>query len=182
MSKRANKRKKAPVLSIVGPTDEQMFRAPFQRTGLSYRRVPVIDTLLAAGKLTHAQHIALSYYRDQASRAEDDIGEQGTLAPEKIMGGGGGSCMGGFIPAALIATSAILETSRIERDLGSLLGIARAICVDDMTIQQWCISQHGGRERLDGKGKFVAMVPVAEKRSTEMALLELKFASGRIVR
>jgi hypothetical protein len=187
-------KKKRPALAILGeePTPELMARGEFrqggvwatganERSGLAYRRVPVIDTLFNANQLTASEYDALTYYRDQALRAEDDTAEDGTLAPARIMGGGGGA-PGSRIPAKLVFTPAIAETGRIERELGALLDIARAIAVDDLSLTQWCISKHGGRERYDGKGKFVAVVPINEKRHVEMARLELKMAARRISR
>lgn len=177
---RRPKRKRAAQPALVSPTPEREAHNNTVREGRAVRVVPVIETLLATHKLTAAEFNALNYYRDQASRAEDDWAQESTLAPSRIMGGGGGS-FGGKIPIALMATPAMLETARIERDLGSLLPIARAIAVDDWTLTRWCIEQHGGRERYDGKGAFVAMVPRG-RDSVEMARLELRMAARRIVR
>lgn len=184
-------RKRVAVNKGLLPTPEQLRGGNFQSRWMiedghraeAQVRTPIIDTLWDTGKLTEVQHSLLAYYRDQALKAEDDVAGQSVLAPEKIMGGGGGSSpVGGYIPVTLIATPAILETARIERDLGSLRDIARAIAVDDMSLSRWCIEKFGGRERYDDKGKFVAVVPICEKRNIEMARLELKHAAGRIVR
>ena len=172
------KRKKRPdPIQVVEPTPELMAKGTFLRANMAYRRTPMIDTLLATGKLSHAHHAALSHYRDQACRAEDDYKRSSTLAPERIMGGGGG-LTGSGIP--IVFTAAIAETSRIERDLGSLLDIARAIAVDDKSLSQWCIEKHGGRERYNGKGEFVAIVPAGNKQNLNIALQDLKFAASRI--
>lgn len=171
------KRKKPEAVNIVGPTDEQMARGEFRRANLAYKRTPIIDTLLDAGKLTFHQYAALAYYRNQAIQAEDDYARSSTLAPERVNGGGIQSS-GGSIP--YVWTAAIAETGRIERDLGSLLDIARAIAVDDKSLSQWCIDRHGGRERYNGKGEFVAIVPICERRHMDAALKELHFAAGRI--
>lgn len=166
---------------MIEPTPEQFEKGSFERAGMAYRRKPVIDSMFAAGKLSEAEYRSLAYYRDQAHRAEDDQAGGSVLAPEKIMGGiMYASPFGGFVPASLLFTPAIAETGRIERDLGSLLDIARAIAVDDTTLTQWCIEKHGGRERYNGKGQFVAIVPIAEKRHIELARLELRMAARRI--
>lgn len=170
------KRKKPEASQILGPTDEQMGKAVYRRANLAYKRTPIIDTLLDAGKLTFHQYAALAYYRNQAIRAEDDYARSSTLAPERV--NGGGQSTGGGLP--IIFTAAIAETGRIERDLGSLLDIARAIAVDDKSLTQWCIDKHGGRERYNGKGQFIAIVPICERRHVANALMELKFAAGRI--
>lgn len=186
------KTKKKPVVGKgLLPTPEQLASGTFSQRWMiedghraqAHVRTPVIDTLWDAGKLTEVEYCALAYYRDQALKAEDDVAGQSVLSPEKIMGGNGGSSpVGGYIPAILIATPAILETARIERDLGSLRDIARAIAVEDLSMSAWCIAKHGGRERYNGEGKFVAVVPIAEKRCMDLARLELKYAAGRIVR
>lgn len=172
----------APTLARQGHNQFRKLGASVKGThGAAVRVIPPIETLYNAGKLTAAEFLALDYYREQANRAEDDVAQEGTLSASRIMGGCNSS-VGGQIPVSLLCTPAILETARLERDLGSLLEIAQAIARDDKTISAWCIEQHGGRERYDGDGKFVAMVPQAEKRVTAMALLELKFAARRIAR
>lgn len=181
MGKPKRKKKPAnPVDRFVRPTEAREAHNDFQSAGIAYRVVPVIATMLKSGQITQGQFDALNHYRDQASRAEDDCAQESTLAPARIMGGGGGS-YGGKIPSILMATPAIIETARIERDLGSLQPLARAIAVDDWSLSRWCIEQHGGREKHDAKGVFVAMVPRG-KDVVAVALLELKFAAGRIVR
>lgn len=178
---KARRKKKPEPICIIGPTDEQIASGVFRRATIAYRRVPMIDTLKDAGKLTDAEYSALAYYRDQAIQAEDDAARSSPLAAERIMGGGGRSG-GSTTPVTLLSTPALLETARIERDLGSLLDIARAVAVDDMSLTQWCIAKHGGRERYDGKGKFIAMVPRCERNAMGIAHLELKHAARRIVR
>lgn len=188
MAKRKQAKRPAPI-SDTAPTPEQMNAGEFrqggnmatsltERAGLAYRRIPVIDTLWNSGQLTEGEYAALAHYRNQASQAEDDVASQSTLSADKIMGGS----HGGYIPAMLIATPAIIETGRIEADLGSLRDIARAIAVDDYSLSQWCIGKHGGREKYDSSGKIVAIVPAGDKRNVELARLELKTAAGRITR
>ena len=197
MAKRSTRAKpsKPPAPKMVSsnpndPTPEQFARGTFEqggnlavgkeRDGLAYRRVPVIDTMRRTGQLTDSEHASLAYYRNQAIRAEDDVAVEGTLAPSKIMGGGGSSQQAGYIPASLIWTPAIMETARIERDMGALWNIARAVAVDDVSLSQWCVSKFGGRERYDGTGKLVAIVPVRERECVKIALMELKHAARRI--
>ena len=184
-----NKAKRRKPLALVDaverilPTAEREARNETVSVGMARRVTPVIDTLLARKVISFAEHAALDYYRSQASQAEDDAKLESTLAPRKVMGGGGtGVPAGGYTPAGLVFSPASFETARIERDLGSLREIARAIAVDDVSLSQWCIAKHGGRERYDGKGAFVAIVPVCEKRHMELARLELRFAARRIAR
>lgn len=173
---KVKRKKRVDAVQIETPTPEQIGGGEFKRIGMHYRRVPVIDSLFDAGKLNHAQYAALAFYRNQAIQAEDDYARSSTLDAERVNGGGGS--FGSGLP--LVWTAAIAETGRIERDLGSLLDIARAIAVNDMTIAQWCIAKHGGRERYDSKGRFVAMVPACGQEKINIALMELKFAAGRI--
>ena len=83
-------------------------------------------------------------------------------------------------PSAAI-TSAVLTTARIERELGSLLDIARAVAVEDQSLSQWCVAKFGGRERYGANGKFVAIVPINEKRHMEIAQMEFRMAARRIM-
>lgn len=168
-------------LHLIEPTPEQFGSGNFERAGMAYRRTPVIDTLFNGNQLTATEYDALAYYRSQALQAEDDTAEESTLAPSKVMGGGGG-VPGSRIPAKLVFTPAIAETGRIERDLGSLRQIAHAIAVEDMSLNDWCVAKYGGRERYDGRGRFVAIVPQCERENVEIARLELKMAARRISR
>ena len=180
---RRKKKKVATVDSRIAPTVEQMASGEFASAGMAHKRTPVIDSMFKRGQLNERDWLALGYYRDQASQAEDDAKRASSLDPAKVMGGGGGGHpTGGYIPADYCDSPATLETARIERDLGVLAPIANAIAVNDTSLSQWCIDQYGGRERYDGKGRFVAIVPNFEKRAMETALVELKFAAGRIVR
>lgn len=177
------KKRRKPEIHREDVTIERGAKNAFVSAGMARRVTPVIDTMFDAGHLTEAEYSALAYYRDQASRAEDDTADDGVLSPERIMGGTSASQpSGGYLPATLICTPAILETARIERDLGVLRDIARAVAVDDITLSRWCIEKHGGRERYNDKGRFVAVVPINEKRHMEMARMELRMASHRISR
>lgn len=180
-TKRRKKNRADMVAQFLRPTPQREAHNDFRRAGIVFRVVPVIDTLLKAGKLDQAEYDALEYYREQAQKAEDDMARCGTLAPERMMGGSQGTG-GSRIPVGMLATPAIIECGRIERDLGELRTIARAIAVDDWSLTRWCIEKHGGRERRDDKGKFLAVVPVAEKRVMELARLDLRMAARRIAR
>lgn len=179
--KRAGKREDR-MERFIRPTEAREVHNHFQGAGAAVRVVPVIETLLRTERITQSEFDRLAYYREQAHKAEDDIAGESPLSPQRIMGGVTSSPTSGKIPTAvLLATPAIIETARIERDLGSLLDIARAIAVDDLTLSQWCIRQHGGRERYSGNGKFIAVVPIAEKKVMDKARLELRMAARRII-
>ena len=149
MGRERNKRRKKRsqvVAQFVRPTAQREAHNDFRSAGVAFRVVPAIDTLLKAGKLDQAEFDALEYYREQAHKAEDDLARCGSLAPERMMGGGR-STGGSRIPVGLLATPAILECARLERELGTLRDIARAVAVDDWSLTRWCIERHGGRER-----------------------------------
>lgn len=189
MAKKRKKQRKAtqgasdPISRFLRPTAAREAHNDFQSAGAAYRVKSVIADLLERGKITRAEFDKLDYYREQAHQAEDDMKQAGPLDPGKLMGGGGGTSTGGTIPAIMLGTPAILETSRIERDVGPRLRpILQAIVRDDWTLNRWCIHKHGGRERYktNSKGEevFVALVPIAEKRVKAEALLDLKYAAG----
>ena len=173
-------RKTNPVDRILGPTEARLAHNDARRAGMAYRMIPMIETLLTTGQINQREFDALSYYRDQASRAEDDMAQEGTLSLSRVMGGSGSTGQG-KIPAILMATPAILETARIERDLGSARELVRRVCVDDWSLSKWAVEQSGGRERYDGKGKLVAIVPI-DTKAVERARLQLRYAAGAIVR
>ena len=168
MAKR--KRKQRPTVETLPPTLERELHNLFRSAGMAKRVVPVIEQEYDAGHLTTKEYHALAYYRDQASLAEKSPVR--SCCDTTIRGDGG--------PGVAIL-SAMLETGRLERDLGSLWELARKVAVDDMTIARWCIDKFGGRERYDAKGRFVAVVPIAEKRHKALARLELKMAARRIM-
>lgn len=189
MAKPKKRKNKAAdvVARFVRPTEQREAVNDFQGAGAAVRVVPVIDTLLRSERITRAHWEALDYYRDQANRAEDDVAQTSSLGQEAT----GGSVPGSRIPAVLLGTPAILETARLERCIAELkpagfdidlLEIVRAVARDDKTLTQWCIAKYGGRERYDGKGAFVAIVPVAESRVMKNALQALRYAAGGIVR
>lgn len=165
---------------IEAPTPEQV--GAFMRSGVmhfetattkvAYRRLPVIDRLHTAGTINDDEYSALAYYRDQAGLAERSPVR--SCLDDTVSGGSHG-------PGAAI-TSAMIETGRMERDMGVLWRIARAVAVDDWTLEQWCVEQFGWRERYDGKGRFVAVVPVLEKQHMKRARIDLRAAAHRITR
>jgi len=153
------------------PTPEAEQHATYTSAGMRYRKVPVIETMLERKQLTHEEYRRLAHYRDQASLAERSPVKS---CLDQGLGGGGD-----ITPTAAI-TSAILATARIERDLGSLADIARAVAVDDKSLSQWCVDKFGGRERYGPGGKFVAVVPICEKEHMKRAALEIRMAAQRI--
>jgi len=183
MAKTSKRRKAKPTRIIdpfVRPTPERLAHNDTQSAGPAVRVIPPIQTLHAAGKLTTREYDALAHYRTQANQAEDDVAQSSALDPEKAMGGGGGG-FGSRIPASVMCcTPAILETARIERDLGSLRAIARFIAADDKTLSQWCIEQHGGEENM--RGNKTRIEPKGGQATVERELFELRLAAARIMK
>lgn len=164
------------------PTPERGAKGDFRSMGMAFRLKPMIDTLLELGTITHAEWAALDHYRERAHKAQDDEAQASTLAPERIMGGSRRTIISGPLPASMLYTPAIVETAKIERDLGELHAIAKAIAVDDMSLTAWCVQQHGGREKYRS-GKVVAIVPCGTddgNRHMRQARLELRMAAHRI--
>lgn len=181
------KRKQRKVSDHIEPTRERSGRNVMERAGMAYRAKAPIRELFDRDKITPSQFDALCYYRQQAQQAEDDGATMSPMHPDKAMGGAGGSVAGSTVPASLLrATPAQIETSRIEAEILSYgqarLDLLRFIARDDRTLCEWCIERHGGRERYDGKGKLVAIVPVAERRVMKEALQDLKYIAGAIVK
>jgi hypothetical protein len=179
MARKAKRKKPADIVArFVRPTEAREAQNDFESAGAAVRVVPVIETLHKAGHLTQAEYDALNHYRNQAHRAEDDCAQSGTLAPERMMGGDRSPC-GSQIPVGvLLATPAIIECARLERELGSLLDIARAVAVDDVSLTRWAIQTSGGIE-VRRQGKVTEIKPRCPK-AMEYARIDLKFAAARI--
>lgn len=165
MAKRKRKAKRSSI-DLVRPTDEREAKGRTVNVGMSKRFVPAIDTLHERGYLTRPEWKALRHYRDQASLADRSPVKS---CCDDTVGSGNG-------PGAAI-TSARIETARIERDLGALRDIARAVAVDDLSLSQWCIKQYGSREEYDNKGRVVAIVPINKSKRVPEARMQLRAAA-----
>jgi hypothetical protein len=126
----------------------------------------MIDTMLAKQQITAASYIPLNYYRGQAIDAD--------RSPIKsnidFKGGSGNARPIGY------ETPQQMETGRIERDLGALRDIVRAIAVDDYSISEWCVKTYGGKEVT--RGKRVSIEP--RRKHINLSLLELADGASRI--
>jgi hypothetical protein len=179
------KRKAKPLVRRDDVTPERAARNDIASAGMAYRIVPVIDTLHLKGDLTAVEYAALGIYRELAHKAQDDECQVSVLHPRRVMGGGSHSTIvSGPLPSSLWTTPAQLEAAQIERQLGSLADIARAVAVEDKSLTEWCIARHGGREK-SANGKVVAIVPRGlddGKGHIAMARMELRMAAQRIAR
>lgn len=183
MAKGRNKRKKVPSaeVSTFRPTPEREARNPTESAGMARRVTPMIDIMRRAGAINQDQHDMLNYWRDQASTAE--ASPVRSCCDNEVRGGAGEG------PSAAI-TSAKLELARMEGqlrdyspgDAKAMIDVLNAVARDDMSLSQYCVEKYGGRERYNGKGKFVAVVPVSEKRVMAAERINLLYAARVITR
>ena len=162
MARKTRKAKqKAPsaIERFVRPTEHREAHNDFRSVGPAMRVVPVIVRLHESNVLNDREFEALAYYRDQESLAEK--------SPVR-------SCIdfspkGGHGPGVAIV-SAQIETWRIERNMGPLAPLCRAVCVDDIKLERWIERKVG---RSADRDRF--------KQEIGIAALELKYAAGGIV-
>jgi hypothetical protein len=160
------RRKKKPQPLAEMPTPEQLAQGTWRRTGMAYRRTPVIDTLFAEHKITQRQFDGLKRYRDVAIADErSPIRDSLDMTPRGI---------GSDIPPSAVRVA--IELARLERALGSLTDVARAIAVDDRTLSQYAASQHGAAP-VKRRG-VVRFEPT--KFAYDRALLDIRMAGIRI--
>lgn len=162
-TRRKRKAPKQPAIvdQYLRPTAEREAHNDFRNVGMARQIVPPIVRLHEAGLLNDQEFAALAYYRDQASLAH--------RSPVK-------SCIdfspkGGHGPGVAIL-SAQIETWKLERDMGQLAPMCRAICVDDITVEGWCLHKYGSPD---------AETVTPDMRHVAMTLMELKYAAGGIV-
>ena len=172
MAKR--KRKTVDPVDYVRPTIEQQDKGEFVTAGMAYRRVPVIVTLADAGKLSQRQFDGLARYRDVAiaderSLIRDSIGKM----LDGMIGGGGTG------PSLAVTRNAI-ELGYLERELGTLADIARAVAVDDMTLAQWAMKQGGSVTRTKSLAKTVITWFEPRRKFAQIALMEIRMAGERL--
>ena len=153
--RRTKPKPSAAVARFLRPTEAREAHNDFQSAGVAMRVIPPIVLLHRQDALTDEEFTSLSYYRDQASLADS--------SPVR-------SCIdfsprGGHGPGVAIQ-SAIRETARLERDMGQLASLCRAICVDDTTIERWCQEKYGKINEFN----------------VGISILELKYAAGGIAR
>ena len=162
MPRKRKTRKKSTDSRFLRPTEAREAHNDFQSAGAARRVVPVIMQLHRKDVLTQEEFEALAYYRDQASLAD--------RSPTR-------SCIdfspkGGYGPGVAIM-SAQIETGRLEKRMGPLASLVRAVAVDDMTLEAWCLQRYGSMS---------PDVPVPDPALVGIATLELKYAAGGIAR
>lgn len=147
------KRKRKPEIVREDVTPERAAKNAFTSAGMARRVIPEIVILHQRGILSDNEYASLAYFRDQASLAEHSpIRSCIDFSPK-----------GGHGPGAAIL-SAKLETARMERDMGPLSQLVRAVAVDDKSLEQW-VADH-----------YASITP----KRVSIAALELKFAAGYV--
>lgn len=144
----------------------------------AYRRIAVIDDMHAKGKISLRQFAALARYRDLATAV--DASPRRDSLDAALHGGGGGSL--GLPPGmAMMRLGGDWESELhwLERELGQLLHIARAIAVDDMTVAQWAMrSGTIERRRATAKGTVTWIEP--RRQAMKIALADIRMAGERL--
>jgi hypothetical protein len=160
------RRKRKPVTEYAEPTPEQLASGVFHRELVTYRRTPVIRTLLTSGKLTQRQFDGLNRYADIANLAERS--ELRSCIDFSIKGNGDG------LPHFGVRMN--IELGRLERALGALQPIAHAIAVRDVTLAQWAIQQAGSVMRDKSIGARIITWFEPRRKASKDALVEIRYA------
>lgn len=138
-----------------------------REVGKAYRRKPMIMTLLSQGILSTREYKALHVYRHYAGLAEKSP-IRDSLCIERNGGSGKGPTNEIIHAAGMV--------DRCEQAAESLADILRAVAVDDVSLAQWAIGKHGGKEKRRARGTAIEASPVA----LGIARIEIKFAAGRV--
>lgn len=171
----------------IEPTPEQARRSAFQiadivdkvkgnvtvTIGKAYCRVPMIDTLHGQGLFSEDEYKALKHYQHHAIIAEKSPLKDSLANLMRISSGSGNG-------PTINTLNAIRVRDDVERAVGSLVDILRAVVVDDVSLSQWCIAHGHSAEkcRERKKGRVCAIEPT--ERALRIAQLEMKIAAGRV--
>lgn len=176
------KRKDAPTAE---PTPEQQRNGEFVvedimdkgrggvliRIGKAYRRKPMIEVLHAAGLFTDAELKALKHYRHHA-----ELVERSPLRDSLAFGIPGRNGNG----PTITHLNASFLVGQIERAVGSLTDILRAVAVDDSSLSQWAMKRSGSVEkRRQHRGQWRTTFE-PKPYALAIAKLEMKIAAQRV--
>lgn len=160
---KARKAKRKPVVEYAEPTPEQLANGQFHRELMTYRRTPVIRTLLTTGKISQRQFNGLARYADIANLA--DRSELRSNIDFSVRGSGGG-----FDPFGIRTN---IELGRLERALGGLKPIAHAVAVRDTTLAQWAMQRAGSVMRDRTVGAKIVTWFVPRRSAAQRAMLDI---------
>lgn len=162
------------------PTDEQMQGGTFRPLqivekgqvvkGVAFCRRPMIDILADQGVLSDSEHKALRHYRHHA-----DIADRSPMRDSLDRSRGGNGTGPG-----IELLNAIRVRDDIERAVGSLCDILRAVVIYDMSLSQWAINQAGGIDELDARGKHAVWRIKPRRKALAIARLEIQMAAKRV--
>lgn len=141
--------------------------------GKAYRRVPMIDTLHAQGLFSEDEYKALKHYRHHADIADRSPLKDSIANLMRISSGSGNG-------PTVTLLNAVRVQDDIERAVGSLVDILRAVVVDDMSLSQWCISRGHSSEKCRERKKGRVCAIEATESALRIAQLEIKIAAGRV--
>ena len=174
MAKGRKRKKDIPAMDVIRPTPEQQDKARYESALMAYRRVPVIDTLAGTGIVTPRQFNGLARYRDIGIKCERSEIMDSCQRLLHIAGGG--------IEGPSISTIRAMQELRwLEQELGSLLDIARAVCIEDVSLSQWAIEKGGSVMRTREKdGRKVVTWFEPRRKAHDIAKLEIRMAGERL--
>ncbi len=164
------KAKRKPQTEYAEPTSEQLANGDYHRELMTYRRTPVIRTLLATGKISQRQFNGLARYADIANLA--DRSELRSCIDFSVRGNGDG-----FDPFGIRTN---IELGRLERVLGALRPIAHAVAVRDVTLAQWAIQRAGSVMRDRTVGAKIVTWFEPRRSAAKIALVDIRFAGERL--
>lgn len=181
---RSRGKAKADKDPVIEPTPEQMGDGRFAledvtdkrngggtiTIGKAYRRRPMIDVLYDQSLFSDREYKALQHYRHHADLVDR------SLVRDSLCFQRGGSGAG----PTITTLNAIRLVTDVERAVGSLLDILRAVVVYDKSLSQWAIERMGGKEQCrKRKGKVVCAIEPSQK-ALAIAKLEIRIAAERV--
>jgi hypothetical protein len=141
--------------------------------GKAFRRKPMIDVLYGQGLFSSDEYKALKHYRHHADLADRSPLKDSLANLMRISSGSGNG-------PTVTMLNAIRVRDDIERAVGSLVDILRAVVVDDMSLSQWCISRGNSAEKCRARKKGRVCAIEANEGALRIAQLEMKIAAGRV--
>ena len=131
------------------------------------------------GKLSQRQFEGLSRFRDLAT-AEDASPRRDSLDAALQGKGGGGLGLPPGMALMRLGNTWESELHWLERELGQLLDIARAVAVKEMTVSQWAMEQSGSIERTRQTAKGVVTWFEPRRVAAKHALMDIRMAGERL--
>lgn len=185
MARRATKLKTQAKVDAISPPHEQagafelsaiMDKGPNGVAivlGKAFRRKPMIDVLYGQGLFSSDEYKALKHYRHHADLADRSPLKDSLANLMRISSGSGNG-------PTVNTLNAIRVRDDIERAVGSLVDILRAVVVDDLSLSQWCIARGHSAEKCRERKRGRVCAIEASEGALRIAQLEMKIAAGRV--